>query len=319
MGISLGVAFSDEGGGTRGYRTFAFGVLLAGVLARGASRALPGAGVGLGRWVEPVLAAADFVSQLVAVVGVALALRLLVAGLGRLPSWPHKAVLVLAQGVALLLVLLASSRALRPGGLWALLAATWASALLVAPRALWSPSTRASGLVLLLSALSSLGWASARSPLAQTLDGRLREGLGSFGFALDVAAFTICALWLWRRRPARAWLGAALGIGAVALLLMGSTGSAPGLLTAVLGALVPGPQFPLPLQAHLAFESAAFCLTVLAFSSRRQSLVSVALGLALCGRAVVDTPLGALCLSVACLLTLAAHHPSEVGAARELA
>jgi len=300
--------------------------LLASIEARGIAPALPGSKAGIGS----VIAAADrlaaFLTQLFALGGTMLAVRLGLASLReRTLGLFYRLLAVPATGAVVTLVLASTTQPLDTRVTLLLAIVSSLLAVGAAVRCLPSPATRAAGFVLAL-----VGAAALTRITAAVLAGRASEqalvtmfgfarAVSTFAFVLDLASLAIVGLWL----TGRNWTRGALALGSMlvvaALVAWGATRGSQydARLWQVLAArsLAELTTDPAPLvvpQLRYAVEVLAWLLAVVVlFSRQRSAWIKAAISAALLSRATTDVPALALCLTLGALLAaLVAFDPA---------
>jgi hypothetical protein len=286
--------------------------------------AMFGAATGLDVWIMLTQAAANLLTQLAAVGGVVFLLRAVGATLSRSTlGIGYRSVMIPAAIATAVLTMAAAGRILEPQLGSALAISAVVAATLVAPVALYSPSSRAVGLVLALTALSgALHFAGLRLSASALESGSVRSyrvasGLATGGFVLELLLVALAFGWISARRRghalALALVSSAFGLCLVWALRGGSDANASAfqviLARSVSGFLrAPAPFVPPALR--LLLEAASVVGAVAALFATRRAPVAPVIALCLIARGSLDVPIPALLLVVAAI-SLPAH--SRVG------
>jgi hypothetical protein len=292
-----------------------FWALLATVLGRGLAPALPGSTAGIGQLIIGVEQLGAFASQFMVVMGVATAIRLLLATLD-CRSYLFRPVAIISCAAALPVIISASSRHLAPAWLMALMALSAGLALVSSLPALRTTHTRVVGLVLLMVTCGSIVSAAGRiiaiyaSQQAHAGLFSVARSIATAGLALDALSVALVGIWLARRRRYGVLLVAGL-IGVAALvawsgLASEETGAWPLVVGRALTALTahPDPYIGSGLRYSIEICAIAFAAVVLWF--QWPIGVGAALSLALLARVSGDVPLCALMLILAALAAVRA-------------
>ncbi len=307
-------------------RLFAAVAVLSSVLGRALVPALPGSQAGIGRWIWCAERASSLLSQLAAVFGSLLVIRLLLM-LRRARTLGHGYwFLTVPSILTISLVSAAMQGPLAPRMIQWLGLLSALTALIASTQALGRPLTRAVGLVLGATSLAALAHMGSRlvaidaSERAVVTLFDLSRNLATIALGLDLIVIGVAVVWLSPgRTPSRlAALLALLAGTALCVLLaqrgMGYDAGLPQILLGrSLGELVRHPLPFAPLWVRQAFEIMTLMIGfAVVFWRRRPASLQVALGLALLSRTGSDVPALALFLVVAALLCLL--HPAELDA-----
>jgi hypothetical protein len=287
------------------------------LVARGLAPALPGSRSGIGVWIAVTDQLGAFLSQLLAIYGLGIAIWL-VLGTARarhLPGWYRIA--SAPVGVAVVtLTAGAIADPLRPWWTAWLGSGTALLAMLAALRALRRPDTRAAGFVLGVTALGALleiaGRLVALRASEQALSALFNLGrvVATASFTCKVTSLLLVALWLGARRWRSAAVVLVVMLGALGAITIGASrasGVDAGFWTVLAARALNGlMRHPAPLVApafrwlvELGFMGGAVAV-LLVRRLPRPLLAIVALAL-LC-RGTTDIPLCAMMLTVAALL-----------------
>jgi flagellar biogenesis protein FliO len=289
--------------------------VVAATLGYGLSPALRGWATGIGRWIAWSDRLAAWLSQLLAVGGVILCLRLALATLRErhLPAF-ERLVVVPAAASVLVLAVLASKANLSPPLALTGAAASSVVALASSAQAVRSCRTRALGLALGTVGLATLVQTGVRWMALEASRVRDTElfdtarALATLGLLLVVLTLTIVAMWLLSRSGHRL-LAAAIAVvasGVVAWMAdRGSTYGASGLLLLLGRALTEMMRQPSPLVAPLVRHWVVALSFAAAFAAvawpRRDRPIQAALALVALTGAEADIPAFALILTLAAL------------------
>jgi hypothetical protein len=305
--------------------------LLAAVLGRGLSTALPGAVVGFDAAVNAVLTLGAFASQLFAIAGAVVSLRLaLWLATHRGLPFSLKTCLAAASLFVCLVVFFSAQPRLFIVGPLVLGMCSFGSAGLL----LWSALTcaidrgaRAVSLLGWLAALTAVFHTAARLvALAASNDGNglqydVARALATLASGLDAALLSMGGLWLWPRVHAATKAWCAVALACIPAIFIGSPHSGPRyVLQRMADALTSHPDPFLPLFVQWGLELTALTFSVVCLTDRGPSrLTRLTLAFALLGRTTSDRPLGALLLvlSALCILLPLATGPMS-GAAKLL-
>jgi hypothetical protein len=299
-------------------RLFASIAVLANVLGRALVPALPGSQAGIGRWIWCAERAASMLTQLAAVFGSLLVIRLLLV-LRRARTLGHGYwFLTLPAILTISLVSAAMQGPLAPRMIQWLGLLSSLTALIASTQALGRPATRAVGLVLGATALAALAHMGSRlvaidaSERAVVTLFDLSRNLATLALGLDLIVIAVALVWLApRKTPWRLAALIAFFAGTALCVLLAQRGASydAGLVQILLGRslaeLVRHPLPFAPLWVRQAFEIMAILIgAAVVFWRRRPTSLQVALGLALLSRTGSDVPALALFLVVAALLCL---------------
>jgi hypothetical protein len=290
--------------------------LLAALLGRGLSTALPGAVVGLDSVVNAVLTLGAFTSQLFAIAGAVVSLRLaLWLGTHRGLSFALKTTLAAASLFVCLVVFFSAQPRLFIVGPLVLGLVSFGSTGLL----LWAArisardvSARALSVLASLAALTAAFHTAARlvaldaSTGGDGLQYEVARGMATVASALDAALVLATGLWLWLRAHSMTKAWSAVVLACIPALFIGSPQSGPRyLLQRIADALTSHPDPYLPLFAQWGLELVALTFSTVCLVDRGPSrLARLALAFALLGRTTSDRPLGALLLILSALCIL---------------
>ncbi len=308
--------------------------LVASFLGRGLTPALPGSSTGIERFIGMTYSATSVLSQIVAAGAVAFVLRL--SGMllvERRLGIAFRAVALPAATAVAALTVAAAHDGLDPAMHNVLAIACLISAAVSVPFGLLRSETRAVGLVLLLSLVSSslsfsaLALAVRASETVSPSGYTLAQAVATVGWLLKLATLSFTLLWLGRAKPPRM---AALSVGCLlfgfALTLVAREGleSDASPWTVVVARTfdqLSRPPLPLiPWLARRIVAAAAGAAALLCLFDRRRGMHGALFTLSLIGLGVVDVPLAALLLCTAALSLplLALRREREVPAAAPL-
>lgn len=290
--------------------------LLAALLGRSLSMALPGAVVGLDGVVNAVLALGAFTSQLFAIAGAVVSLRLaLWLGTHRGLSFGLKTVLATTSLFICLVVFFSAQPRLFVVGPLILGLVSFGSASLL----LWAAqasardaSARALAVLTSVAALTAAFHTTARLVALDASSGGdglqydVARAIATLATLLDGTFLVTAGLWLWLRVHALTKAWSAVVLACIPALFIGSPQSGPRyLLQRVADALTSHPDPFLPLFAQWGLELAALTFAAVCVVDRGPSrLARLALAFALLGRTTSDRPLGALLLILSALCVL---------------
>lgn len=286
--------------------------------------AMFGAATGLDVWIMLTQAAANLTTQLAAVGGVVFLLRAVSATLSQSTlGLGYRSVMIPAAIATAVLTMAAAGRILEPQLGSALAVSAVVAAALVAPVALYSPSSRAVGLVLGLTALSgALDFAGVRLSATAIESGsvvsyRVASGLATGGFVLELLMVALVFGWLSARRRGHALalslVSVVFGLCLVWALRGGSNPQASAfeiILARSVSGLLRAPAPFVPPALRLLLEAASVVGAIVALLSTRRAPVAPVIALCLIARGSLDVPIPALLLVVAAI-SLPAH--SRVG------
>lgn len=297
--------------------------LLATLFGRGLAVAVPGAVSGFDRVINLVITAGAFSSQLFAIAGAIVSLRLAL-GLAThrgLPIW-RKAALAGASVFVCLVVFFSAQPRLFLVGPLVLTLVSFISCLLLlyaAGRAALEPHSRALSVLATLAGLTAVFHTAARlvaldaSGGGDSLHYELARAVATLASALDLALLVAASLWLWLRVQPHTKAWGVVVLACIPALFVGSPERGPRhLLQRLADALTSHPDPFLPLFAQWGLESFALTLSAVCLTdSRPPRLERLALAFALLGRTTSDRPLGALLLvlSAFCVLLPMATGP----------
>jgi hypothetical protein len=289
--------------------------LVASLLGRGVSPALPGSTTGIERFIVITYGVTSILSQLAAAGAVAFVLRL--SGMllveRRLGIAFRTVALPAATAVAALTVAAAHD------GLDAEMQSVLAVACLMSvavsiPFALLSRAARAVGLMLVLAALSSLlhfsslALAIRAGETASAGAYQFARGVATAGWILDLALLAFTVVWLGAARGTRI---AALGVTCVlfgfAMTLLAREGLEPDasawlvVIARTFDELSRPPLPFIPAAARYVLEAALGLSAILCLADRRRLTLGALFTLALIGRGAADVPLSALLLCAGAL------------------
>lgn len=303
----------DRGGLT--LTLFAVAALVASTVGRTIFPAMFGAATGLAAWIDRTQHVASLLSQLVAAGGVAFVLRAVATTFTQNSLGIGYRMLVIPAGTAAsVLTMAATGRALEPELGCSLTIAALTAAAASAAVAMLSPTTRALGLALAISALAGAfdlgGIRLAQSALENASAGayKLASVLVTVGFVLEAVLVVLAFGWLSRRRGGRALLLTFLTFVLVmiwGLALRGAAQSgAPAWQIVIARAVTSWLRAPAPLvppAARLMLEAASTVASITALIVSRRAPLAALLALCLLARGATDIPLPALLLLVAAL------------------
>lgn len=290
--------------------------LLATLLGRGLAVAVPGAISGFDRLVNAIITAGAFCSQLFAIAGAIVSLRLAL-GLTThpaLPFWRKATFAGSSVFVCLVVFFSAQPRLFLVGPLVLTLVSFIGCGLLLyaAGRAALDSSTRALSVLATLAGLTAAVHTAARLVALDASSGGdglqydIARAIATVASALDLALVVASGLWLWLRVQPHTKAWSVVALACIPALFIGSPERGPRyLLQRMADALTSHPDPFLPLFAQWGLESFALTLSAACLAdSRPPRLERLALAFALLGRTTSDRPLGALLLilSAFCIL-----------------
>lgn len=290
--------------------------LLAALLGRGLSIALPGAVVGFDTAVNTVLTLGAFTSQLFAIAGAVVSMRLALwlATHRGLPFSLKTSLAAASLFVCLVVFFSAQPRLFIVGPLVLGLCSFGSAGLL-----LWSAlvgaierGARAVSIIGWLAALTAVFHTAARllalvaSNGGDGLQYDVARALATLGSCLDAALLSMAGLWLWPRVHAATKAWSAVALACIPAMFIGTPHSGPRyLLQRMADALTSHPDPFLPLFVQWGLELTALTLSVVCLTDRGPSrLTRLTLAFALLGRTTSDRPLGALLLVLSALCIL---------------
>jgi hypothetical protein len=301
--------------------------LVATIFGRAIAPAIPGLAVGIAPFIVLTKQLSAFVTQSVALGGVAVAILLGMSAL-RFPKLDYRLVTLPATAIVVFVVIAALARPLEANHCRATALAAIAASLAAAIACLRVSETRASGLVLSSASLSGLAHLLARelvSRAAERLDSTSLHWairVATIATLLDLLALGLTLTYLGQGRPRKVLTGVSLVL-IPALLLGGfaARGSAPGAgLWRVLGEralaqLSRAPAAALPGSLRFAITAALLLAAGLCVSKPgERGKTHVVLALCLLSLGAPDMPLPSLWLVVAALLSpkqAAPEYPSS--------
>lgn len=290
--------------------------LFAACLGRGLGPALPGAIVGFDGLVNLVLTSTAFVSQLFAIVGSTVSLRLaLWLGTHRQLPFALKAFLgATCLFVCLVVFFSAQPRLFTVGPLVLSLLSLSSALLLLWSASMWTTEPETQSLVAICSAsgLTALLHTGARlvALQASALGDGGRFDIARVGATLaagfDLVLVLTTGWWLWRRITpvTKAWTSVALLC--LPALFVGTPDAGPRyLLQRTIDALTSHPDPFLPVFVQWGLETLALVLAAACITDRRSARAPrLCVAFALLGRTTTDSPLGALFLVLSALSLL---------------
>lgn len=281
--------------------------------------AMFGAATGLDVWIMLTQAAANLLTQLVAVGGVVFLLRAVGATLAQSRlGIGYRSVMIPAAIATAVLTMAAAGRILEPQLGSALAISAVVAATLVSPVALYSPASRAVGLVLAMTALSgALDFAGVRLSAKAIEDGsvssyRVASGLATGGFVLEFLLVALVFSWLAARRRRHAIVlslsSVVFGLFLVWALRGGSSANASAfqvILARSVSGLLRAPAPFVPPAVRLLLEAASMVGAIGALVATRRAPLAPVIALCLIARGSLDVPIPALLLVVAAISLLA--------------
>lgn len=290
--------------------------LVAAFFGRGLSAALPGAVVGFDALVNAVLALGSFASQLFAIAGATVSLRLALwlATHRGLPFALKTGLSAASVFVCLVVFFSAQPRLFVVGPLVLGLVSYASSGLLLWTSRVSIRDADSRGLAALLSAaaLTAAFHTSARliaieaSGAGDGLHYEIARAIATLASALDTTLVLMTGLWLWPRVRAATKPACIVVLACIPALFVGTPRSGPRyLLQRVADALTSHPDPFLPLFAQWGLEFVALTFSAACLVDRGPPrLARLALAFALLGRTTSDRPLGALLLILSALCVL---------------
>jgi hypothetical protein len=292
---------------------FAGLALLATVFGRILSPALFGSGIGLGRWIMAAQALGNVSSQAVAAGGVAFALRAVGVSLGRGGlGIAYRMVVIPAVVVTSALAMRATGRALEPELASALAISAIVGAAAGAPIALSSPTSRAFGLVLGLTAIAGAADFAGLTVAAVAVERgsasayRAATVLSTIGFVFELGMLVVAVAFVTAGNRTRAALlagvSAILAAGMAYMLHAANSGNATTAEIVVVraaNALLRSPPPFVPPAARLMLEAGGFVAALAALFMARKAPLAPLIALCLTARGSPDVPIPALLLVVA--------------------
>jgi hypothetical protein len=302
--------------------------LLAGLLGRGLSNALPGALVGFDAIVNAVLTLGAFASQLFAIAGATVSLRLALwlATHRALPFALKTGLAAASLFVCLVVFFSAQPRLFIVGPLVLALVSFGSAGLLLWAAQMSARDTNSRALAILASfaALTAAFHTAARLIALDASSGGdgiqydVARALATLASMLDAALIVTASLWLWPRVHATTKAWSAVVLACIPALFIGTPQSGPRyVLQRMADALTSHPDPFLPLFAQWGLELTALTFSAVCLVDRGPSrLARLALAFALLGRTTSDRPLGALLLilSALCILLPLATGPMSEAA-----
>lgn len=287
--------------------------LVASALGRLLAPALPGSATGLETWIHHTNSVAALLSQVVAAGGIAFALRAVGVAMSKSAlGLTYRLAMFPATIVTSALVIGAAGRVLTPAQNGALAVAVLVAAALTTPLALHLPETRAIGIALGLTFVSSsFDFAAKRlaldaSEAASHVLFAHATRLSTAALVCEVALVVTALAWLSRRVKGRALLLSGVSVGITILLawvlrleVSGNAATLQVILARAAGELLRGPHPLAPAALRLTVEIAALVTAVTALVLSRRVPIAPVLALCLLSRGAVDMPLPALLLMVA--------------------
>jgi hypothetical protein len=304
---------------------FAALALVATVFGRLLSPALFGSGTGLDGWIRAAQAIGNVSSQAVAAGGVAFSLRAVGVALGKSGlGIAYRMVVIPAVIVTSALAMRATGVALEPELASALAISALVGAAAGAPVALSSPTSRALGLVLALTAVSGAADFAGLSIAASAIERgsatayRVATVLSTLGFVLELGLLVVAVAFVTAGNRIRAAiLGGVSALFAAGLVYMlhaaaGANASTTEIVLArAANALLRSPPPFVPAAARLMLETGGFVAALAALFMTRRAPLAPLIALCLTARGSPDVPIPALLLVVAGIAVPAYAIPSK--------
>lgn len=306
---------------------FAALAMVATIFGRLLSPALFGSGTGLDKWIMAAQALGNVSSQAVAAGGVAFALRAVGIALGKSGlGIAYRMVVIPAVVVTSALAMRATGHALEPELASALAISAIVSAAAGAPVALSSPSSRALGLVLGLTAIAGAADFAGLSVAASAIEKgsatayRTATVLSTIGFVLELGMLVVAVAFVTAGDRVRAAvLGGVSALLAAGLLYMIHAASGANATTTEIvvaraaSTLLRSPPPFVPPAARLMLEAGGFVAALAALTMTRKAPLAPLIALCLTARGSPDVPIPALLLVVAGIAVPAYAVPSRKG------